>query len=99
MGGKEAVIRRVDMETGDSKELCGHKSWVMTMTEREGLLYSAGDDGKIIIWCTQKLVMLDMLHGHRNAISTLAFAEGCLFSGSYDHTVLQWDLEEIENKI
>ena len=53
VAGSDPIIRRFDTlnaEKENQKLYNGHKGWVNAIVSRDNLLFSAGDDHRIILW-------------------------------------------------
>ena len=77
----------------------GHKGWVLCLETFDHLLFSGGDDHKIIVWNIETTRILEVIEGHENGVSSLCFANGDLYSASYDHFIIVWDLEQLFHRL
>ena len=74
VAGPDPVIRRFDLvitETSQQKMYNGHKGWVNCLITKDDLMFSGGDDHKIIVWNIESGKSLDILCGHENSVTCL----------------------------
>jgi ribosomal protein L28 len=76
--------------------MSGHQGpvWTLTHDPKKGILYSGSSDKTIMLWDTQTLKVIDVLHGHDGIVHNLAFSNGVLVSSSDDQTIRVWAPEE-----
>jgi WD40 repeat protein len=101
-GGRDAVIKIWDIETGQSVSTFaaqGPERWIRCLKQKGPVLVSGAEDCIVRIWDVRTGAVQHTLAGHKGLISCLQFDEKKIISGSSrDCTFRFWDIRKLSSE-